>query len=422
LSIQPNSDAQSLASSISSDYAAMESSLAFSIGIGLNRSLRSRLRALAGASDGQAIFVSHLQKGAWLEIDPKGSVIARRQKPEGLPSIDLGQAVMREPALGYAVDAASTETRALRRARKLMEPLVRGWGLPSREQFGRLVEWSPVLEPLAYRCATRIGSLVDTIRYDIVESKVKDLKESEARLAQYWVAMHAMANTILLSSAPEANPWLSDMAKRIQWILWTPTFPLLRERTLWLAACAARSAIAFGHGVVEKYLRLVSHATHPVRVFDALYGLSAIALEDVDAARTVLAELRSINSALKRRTLEHLPLIEAAFSGAIETISEPDFELDDSDWQIRLLGWQRTSDPGLATPGALRADPATILSSGRYLGLAVLPFVISTPVRDFYPAKRDGTQTLDISVSEIAETVFRAWGSAERPSSRLTLH
>ena len=108
--------------------------------------------------------------------------------------------------------------------------------------------------------------------------------------------------------------------------------------------------------------------------------------------------------------------------GAIETISEPDFELNASDWEIRLLGWQRTSDRGLATPSALRADPTTILSSGRYLGLAVLPFVISTPVRDFYPAKRDGTRTLDISVSEIAETVFRAWGSAERPSSRLTLH
>jgi hypothetical protein len=76
--------------------------------------------------------------------------------------------------------------------------------------------------------------------------------------------------------------------------------------------------------------------------------------------------------------------------------------------------------PGLGH-GALRADPATILSSGRYLGLAVLPFVISTPVRDFYPAKRDGTETLDISVSDIAETVVRAWGSAE-PSSRLTLH
>ncbi len=283
---------------------------------------------------------------------------------------------MREPALGYAVDAASTETRTLRRARKLMEPLVRGWGLPSREQFGRLVEWSPVLEPLAYRCATRIGSLVDTIRYDIVESKVKDLKESEARLAQYWVAMHAMANTILLSSAPEANPWLSGMAKRIQWILWTPTIPLLRERTLWLAACAARSAIAFGHGVVEKYLRLVSHATHSVRVFDALYGLSAIALEDVDAARTVLAELRSIKSALKRRYLEHLPLIEAAFSGAIETISEPDFELDDSDWQIRLLGWQRTSDPGLGDTWCIARRP------GDHPFVGTLPGTGGSAVRD----------------------------------------
>jgi len=417
LNIQSNSDAQSLASSISSDYAAMESSIAFSIGIGLNRSLRSRLRALAGASESQPIFVRHMQTSAWIEIDPKGSVAARRQKPEGLPSIDLGQAVTREPALGDAVYAASAETRALRRAWKLMEPLVHGWGLPSRQQFGRLIEWSPVLEHLAYRCATRMSSLVDTIRYDILESKM-----NEARLAQYWMAMHAMGNTILLSSAPEANPWLSDMAKRIQWVSWTPTFPLLRERTLWLAACAARSAIAFGIDVVEKYLRVLSHATHPVRVFDALYGLSAIALEDADAARTVLAELRSLKGALKRRNLEHLPLIEAACSGAIETISEPDFELNASDWEIRLLGWQRTSDRGLATPGALRADPTTILSSGRYLGLAVLPFVISTPVRDFYPAKRDGTRTLDISVSEIAETVFRAWGSAERPSSRLTLH
>ena len=118
MSIQPNSDAQSLASSISSYYAAMESSIAFSVGIGLNRSLRSRLRAPAGASDGQAIFVSHLQKSAWLEIDPKGSVIARRQKPEGLPSIDLGQAVMREPALTSVPHEACRRTKNLQRELK----------------------------------------------------------------------------------------------------------------------------------------------------------------------------------------------------------------------------------------------------------------------------------------------------------------
>src|SRR5712664_264971 len=123
------------------------------------RSVRSRLRALAGASESQPIFVRHTQTSAWIEIDPKGSVAARRQKPERLPSIDLGQAVTREPALGDAVYAASTETRALRRAWKLMEPLVHGWGLPSRQQFGRLIEWSPVLEHLAYRCATRMSSL-----------------------------------------------------------------------------------------------------------------------------------------------------------------------------------------------------------------------------------------------------------------------
>jgi hypothetical protein len=109
--------------------------------------------------------------------------------------------VTREPALGDAVYAASAETRALRRAWKLMEPLVHGWGLPSRQQFGHLIEWSPLLEHLAYRCATRMSGLVDTIRYDILESKM-----NEARLAQYWMAMHAMGNAILLSSAPKANP------------------------------------------------------------------------------------------------------------------------------------------------------------------------------------------------------------------------
>ena len=133
MNIQSTSDAESLASLIALDYAAMESSIAFSIGIGLSKSIRSRLRALADASESQPIFVSHLQTGVWLEIDPKGSVIPRRQKPEGLPSIDLGQAVTREPALGAAVYAASTETRALRRAQKLMEPLVHGWELPSRQ-------------------------------------------------------------------------------------------------------------------------------------------------------------------------------------------------------------------------------------------------------------------------------------------------
>jgi hypothetical protein len=51
-----------------------------------------------------------------------------------------------------------------------------------------------------------MSSLVDTIRYDILESKM-----NEARLAQYWMAMQPIGSTIFLSSAPEANPWLSDI-------------------------------------------------------------------------------------------------------------------------------------------------------------------------------------------------------------------
>jgi len=51
----------------------MESSIAFAIGIGLNRSLRSRLRALAGASESQPIFVRHMRAFEQLQA-PSGRV------------------------------------------------------------------------------------------------------------------------------------------------------------------------------------------------------------------------------------------------------------------------------------------------------------------------------------------------------------
>jgi uncharacterized protein YcnI len=59
-----------------------------------------------------------------------------------------------------------------------------------------------------------------------------DSEEIDTRLAQYWATMHAMANMTLLSSEPAADSWLADMAAKVPWGKSTPTFPLLRERTL----------------------------------------------------------------------------------------------------------------------------------------------------------------------------------------------
>jgi hypothetical protein len=75
------------------------------------------------------------------------------------------------------------------------------------------------------------------------------------------------------------------MAKSFTWTNWTPTFPLVRERTVWLSAAAARSAIAFGAAVVDRYVDALVRATHITQLFDALFGLTAIALSDQDEAR-----------------------------------------------------------------------------------------------------------------------------------------
>ena len=72
---------------------------------------------------------------------------------------------------------------------------------------------------------------------------------------------------------------------QFDWINWTPTFTLLRERTVWLAACAARSAAAFGEPVVERYLSPLGRASHPFKIFDALFGLTAIALGNLGLSR-----------------------------------------------------------------------------------------------------------------------------------------
>jgi hypothetical protein len=87
------------------------------------------------------------------------------------------------------------------------------------------------------------------------------------------------------------------MANSFVWENWTPSFVLLRERTFWLAAIAVRSAAAFGESVVEGYLRRLSQAKHPMMVFDALFGLTAIALANPSSKALILTELSGLRDA-----------------------------------------------------------------------------------------------------------------------------
>jgi hypothetical protein len=182
-----------------------------------------------------------------------------------------------------------------------------------------------------------------------------------------------MANLTLLAADTEARPWLADMADQFAWTRWTPTFPLLRERSVWLAACAARSAAAFGERVAGKYLAALEGARTPLKILDALFGLAAIGMSQTGAAPSILAELRVQRRAIGGRGLPHEDLAAMAYEDAISVLSGEAAAERRAVLEFAGLKWRRQSPRGLATKQALRQDPARFIAGGRFVAFAILP-------------------------------------------------
>ena len=200
--------------------------------------------------------------------------------------------------------------------------------------------------------------------------------------------------------------------------MWTPTFPLLRERTVWLSACAARSAIAFGESVVDEYLHALSSAAHPMKAFDALFGLAAIALSDPTVAQSIVSEIRSLKAALYDRDVPNVEYYERAYDDALSAISgSGDAQVFGSTSQS--LGWREKSAQGLATPAALLADPTSMTGSRRFLGFMVLPTIVAMPPNSYYPQAAGTRRKLRIAEPRMAQVLSRAWGPSPLPSGRL---
>src|SRR5260221_7048009 len=163
------------------------------------------------------------------------------------------------------------------------------------------------------------------------------------------------------------------MASQFRWTMWTPTFPLLRERTVWLAACAARSAVAFGEPAIGQYLATLSKAEHPMKAFDALFGLVAIALDRKDSAASILSEIRSLKQAFVRdRHVSHADYFRMEYDDAMRTILEARAR-QQTPVEMQELGWGFQSGVGLATRAALCSDPASFSASRRFVGFSILP-------------------------------------------------
>lgn len=74
--------------------------------------------------------------------------------------------------------------------------------------------------------------LLDLLRPEVLKTLAPGTRFDDGQLHVYWSVLHTMAHLILLAAEEGARSWLIEMANDFTWIVWTPTFALLRERTL----------------------------------------------------------------------------------------------------------------------------------------------------------------------------------------------
>jgi len=210
-----------------------------------------------------------------------------------------------------------------------------------------------------------------------------------------------MAHLMLAFSSAGTSSWLFDMAKSFEWINWTPTTVLFRERNVWLAAAAAKTAATFGPNVIDSYFRYLSSADHAIKIGDALFALVSIALTHEDAYQHVLHGQDHSRSAL---------------SSALDTLAFGRSKAGTGAEALAALRWRAQSGRGLATPSAFRLDATDLAPSGQMLGFAVLAHVLRTAVDQHYPFASSSPSSLLPKRKELPMLFQRAWGSfQDRP-------
>jgi hypothetical protein len=209
------------------------------------------------------------------------------------------------------------------------------------------------------------------------------------------------------------------MAKSFTWTNWTPTFPLVRERTVWSAA--ARSATAFGAEVVDRYVGALVRAIHIIiQLFDALFGLTAIALSAGDVRDSIASRIATEATVTTHHQMIGVEFAEAAYRSAANCRSRPESGAPVHQDLLDRLSWRPGSLRGLGTREAFRVDPTDIDESREMIGFRALPRILSTKVPFHYPLRPRACAPLLRALEEMPELLRRAWGP--RDQTPRTIH
>ena len=396
---QAHDVAAPLIATMAKDSASIVETVATGLCLASDRDVQGRLRELGGIP-GRGPFLIKRGRLYFEIVGPRVKV--HRRSIRDLLAVDLDAVLQSHVAFGQQLWDATTRSVHIEKAGRIVLPFVSAGSFPNRQHYRAIRPWIPAVEQLSYRIGTVAAGLLDIMRPHVLEGPRSDHRFLET----YWAAMGVMGNAILLTTDAEARPWLTEMAEQFVWNNWTPTFPFLRERTIWLAAIAARSAAAFGSAMIERYFDALARASEPIKAFDALFGLSAIALSDFSVAPAVLKEieLRGQSGRASSARVERIFNQAIAVIGAIGEPNQIDPGL------LHRLGWGDIGEKsGLSTNAALTLDPTSETDAGQFLGFALLPLMVAAPAGNFFPTSADTRNAQRLSRRTIAEIIARAW-------------
>jgi hypothetical protein len=354
--------------------------LAFCVAAQQDPALQARLRSLAGIDAGEALLVQPLACEAWLKLTVGESVQVLRAPAPGCRQLSLTAIASQDAEFHRELSAALLRFSVRNQALDMIAPIFDTRKALSGSQIAQLLAWAPMIEHAAYKYFTHAGMLLDERRCMILGKSHLSKREREAGVLEYWTILHAMGHMLTIASTVGARAWLADMASSFTWMTWTPSFALLRERTLWLMAAAVKSAVAFGDSVAGYYLDKLSNANHPIKSFDALVGLAALGLDQPRIADQLAGEVDRIKQFVLRKPLASGARVARFHDEALRVLREPEH------FERRFLatGWNRgrwrarSDDTRL---DALRCDPTDMLNTKDTIGFVVLPMICGPNLR-----------------------------------------
>ncbi|MCP1968496.1 hypothetical protein [Bradyrhizobium elkanii] len=381
----------------------MIDALAIGLAVEIDPTVVQAVRAGAGRHE-QPLTMKLPNTTAGIEIQPSG-----RLRPVRLCDAATGEEMDQLLSEDLKRQLQLLTAKSRDRAAELLAPMITPGAYPSRSEFQSVFRWSALIEGFSYALGTGLLTRLDHLREPARVEVYDDLYSSKA-VQRYYEISHIMAHLTLMSSDATAMP---AMARAIAYREeWTPSLGFTRERTVWLAAAGAKSAAAFGPAMIELYVHALGAARHAIRIFDALFGLAAIALRHEDAQERVLRAVVSHAGTSAGQRVDDAAAAALAYRSAIDTL-----KCNPRNRQITAalarVGWKGDDEgDGLASPEAFRLDPMEVGPDGKMLGFSVLPSMLSASPGQHYPRSKSRVFRLKLSEKELSRIMRRAWPSS----------